>query len=638
MKKILSCLFLFFIFSFISCCNPEESVTDTQTEIANEEELMEKYGPKDLTEEQVDSIIKSIKWETNENPNILGSKKAKKGGTFVYGDPGYPATLRTEGENANYVINYMLQMLIYETLLTLDPVTLEYVSSLADNWSISTDKKTFFYHIDPKAHWQNGKPVTAFDVVATYDLLIDEGMRDPFGSDFWSSKYERPVALTPYIVMVKAKILQWSLFLYFSQAFFILPEHIIGKISASEYMEEYNNKMMIGSGPYMFENASVNQSIVLKRDTNWWAAGLKKNQGLYNFDKFKYVFFTDETLLEENFKKGLVDAFFIPGRKLQKWVKDFTPEKMNSIKYNHIIKQKIHNDSPKGTAGYHFNMREEPFNDKRVRRAFCMLLDRSKIINKLFFGEAKHMDSYYSNLPYQNKNNPRIRYNPVEAIKLLEEAGYSQKNLNEEGYIVKDGKVFELNLNVYITDDTRVETLFQEELRKAGIRINLKNVTWAQHTKEIAERNFKIARMGFTGLLFPNPESGYHSKYADKKNNNNIWGLRNKRVDEICEANNLEFDLKKRIKLIQELDSILINECLAALFWYQDNIKILYWNKFGTPEFVLARYESASFFEYQIVTYWWYDEEENKALQKAKGKDIMLPGRPYEIRYWDKYR
>jgi len=638
MKKILSYVFLISLISIISCCNPEDSSSNTQLQILNEEELMEKYGTKDLTEEQVDSIIKSIKWTTNKKPSTLGSKHAKKGGTFVYGDPAYPATLRTEGENSNYVINAMLEYLIYETLLTLDPVTLEYVPSLADKWYITEDKMTYFYHINTAAKWQDEKPVTAFDIVATYDLLTDEGIRDPFGNDFWRSKYERPVALSPEIVMIRAKILQWSLFLYVSQSFSILPEHIIGNITASEYMKEYNNKMMVGSGPYMFESAATNQSIVLKRDTDWWAAGSKVNQGLYNFDKFKYVFYTDETLLEENFKKGAIDAFLIHRTKLQKWVNDFTPEKMNSIKYNHIIKQKVYNDSPKGTYGYHFNMREEPFNDKKVRKAFCLLLDREKMIDKLFFGEAKHMDSYYSNLPYENKNNPKIRYNPTEAIKLLEEAGYSQKNLNEEGYIVKAGKVFELNLNVYLTDDTRVETLFQEELRKAGVKLSLKNVTWAQHTKEIDQLNFKMARIGRTGLLFPNPESSLHSKLADKKNNNNIWGIKNKRVDEICEANNLEFDIKKRIKLIRELDLILINEHLAALFWYQDNIKILYWNKFGTPDFVLARYESDSFLEYQIVTYWWDDEEADKALQEAKGKDIMLPGKPYEIRYWDKYK
>jgi len=638
MKRILLCIFLISLISIISCCNPEDSAADTQIKTLNEEELMEKYGSKDLTEEKVDSIIKSIKWTTNKKPTILGSRHAKKGGTFVYGDPGYPATLRTEGENANYVITWMLQMLIYETLLSLDPVTLEYVPSLADKWCITEDKKTYFYHINPAAKWQDEKPVTAFDIVATYDLLTDEGIRYPFTNDLYRNKYARPIALSASIVMVETKILQWSLFLYFSQSFSILPEHIIGKITASEYMKEYNNKMMVGSGPYMFESAIPNQSIVLKRDTNWWATNLKRNQGLYNFDRFKYVFYTDETLLEENFKKGAVDAFLTHSTKLQKWVKDFTPEKMNSIKYNHIIKQKVYNDSPKGTYGYHFNMRAEPFNDIRVRKAFCLLLDREKMIEKLFFGETKHMDSYFSNLPYENKNNPKTRYNPTEAIKLLEEAGYSQKNLNEEGYIVKDGKVFELNLNVYITDDTRVETLFQEELQKAGIKINLKNVTWASHTKEIADRNFKIARMGFTGLLFPNPESGYHSKYADKKNNNNIWGIKNKRVDEICEQNNLEFDIKKRIKLIQELDSILVNEYLAALFWYQDNIKMLYWNKFGTPEFVLARYESYYYLEYQIVTYWWYDEKADKALQEAKGKEVMLPGRPSEVRYWEKYR
>jgi microcin C transport system substrate-binding protein len=632
-----------FILSLISSCN-QKSSTETSKKHLTEKDLTKKYGPVDLTEEQVDSIIKSIKWKTNENPTILGNSKAKKGGTVVLGYSGYPATLRTYGENSNILLNQMLTRLVYETLLKIDPITYEYIPGLADKWSISEDKMTYFFHINEKAKWQDGVPVSAFDVVATYDLLIDEGIRDPYYNDFYQSKYERPIALTPNIVMVKAKILQWSLFLYFSASdTYILPEHIIARIEPSEYLRKYNNELMVGSGPYAFKEAVPNQVIALKRDTNWWAAGVTLNKNLFNFDEARINFYTDETVLFENFKKGSIDiAPYIYPHTINKWVEDFSPEKSDAVKNNYIVRQKIYCGKPAEKGGFAFNMREEPFNDIRVRKAVSLLFNREKIINKLFYDEYKHMDSYYSNSIYENKNNPKIRYNPQEAIRLLEEAGYSQKNLNEEGYIVKDGKPFELNLNFYRSDDTRIETLLQEELKKAGIKINLKKVTWAKHIKDLDERKFKMIWINYTADLFPNPENAYHSKYADKQNTNNIFGFKNKKVDEICEKYNGEFNLEKRVALIQELDSILVSNYLMALNWYSEDIKILYWNKFGMPEFVISgvSYSGNVTFKFleAITTFWWYKAAADTALKNAREKGLPLPAKPSEVRYWEKYR
>ena len=114
MKKILSCLILLSLILFISCCNPEDSAADTKIEIPNEAELMGKYGPKDLTEEQVDSIIKSIKWKTSKKPSVLGSKKAKKGGSLILGETGYPPSLRIYGENSN---DYFIQSVLGTLML-----------------------------------------------------------------------------------------------------------------------------------------------------------------------------------------------------------------------------------------------------------------------------------------------------------------------------------------------------------------------------------------------------------------------------------------------------------------------------------------------------------------------------------------
>jgi len=639
MKKIISSFFLISLFSFISCCEQEESAQKSQIEIPNEEELMAKYGPKDLTVEQVDSILKSIKWETNKNSTILGSKNAKKGGTLRIGSYLYPNNLRAYGPNSNYVINLYINQIVHETLLRIDPVTLEYMPGLADKWFIADDKKTFFFHIDERAKWQDSNPVTAFDIVATWDFLSNDGLKDPFTQDLMN-KFERPKALTGNIVMIKPKEIGWQEFLNLSIMVLIFPQHILENLTHEEYLKNFNDKLMLGSGPYKFEKATPNQDIVLKRNPGWWGSSLSVNRGLYNFDRIEYIFYTEETVLDEKFKKGDIDVLYV--RAARKWVRDFLPEKIPEIKKNQIIKQRIFVKAPQGLSGYHFNLNKKPFDDIRVRKALYLLYNREEMMDKLFFNEYKFQDSHFPNSPYENKNNPKIRFNPTEAIKLLEEAGYSQKSLNDDGYIEKDGKVFEFDLNFMSGGDTRIETLYQEELKKVGIKVNLKKVTWAQHTKELDEKTFMVAGVSYTSGPFPPPEEHYHSKFADKKNTNNIWGFKNERVDQICEEYNREYDLKKRIKLIQELDSIVTNDYISILNWYSDNVRILYWNKFGMPEFVLTGvfYDSRSTGReiQSIIAFWWYDEEADKELQRAIKNDLTLPAKPAEVREWEKLK
>jgi microcin C transport system substrate-binding protein len=629
-----------FILAFISFCDKKSSSTAAETTVT-EADLMKKYGSEDLTKAEIDSIVESIKWTTNTAGIILGDIEAKKGGTLNFGSFGYPVTLRTCGQNFTYLLNSILRSLIYETLLKLDPVTLEYLPSLADKWYISADKKTYFYHIDTTAKWRDGKPVTSFDVVATWDLIVHDDLKEPV----WQSmflKFKRPVALRKDIVMIQPKEPSWRAFFNIStEELFILPEHIIGRIKPSDYMKDYNNKMLVGSGPYFFEKASPNEFIILKRDTSWWASSKPLNKSLFNFDRVRFLFYTEETVKGENLKKGDVDVIKIERPLLKDWKEEYTSENMNEIKYNHIIKQRVYINMP-DVNGFYFNLREEPFDDIKVRKAVFLLFNRKIMLEKFYYNEFRYMDSYFAGLPYENKNNPKIRFNQEEAIKLLEEAGYSQKNLNDDGYIVKDGKVFEITLNIYRTDDTRIETLLQEDFKKVGIKLNLNRVTWATTLKDLDERDFKMIALRFTTEIFPNSELLYRSKFADQKASFNIWGLKDIKIDGLLNLYYHEYEMQKRVNTLRKLDSLLTRKYITALLWYEDNMKILYWNKFGMPDFGLSQtdYNGLINFEpyWPVIAFWWKDKDLEEKLHKAKGTETMLPPRPYELKAWQKLK
>jgi microcin C transport system substrate-binding protein len=411
----------------------------------------------------------------------------------------------------------------------------------------------------------------------------------------------------------------------------ILPSHIIRKIDGKGYLDEYQFKMMPGSGPYTYESSRVNEEIIMVRRKDWWQKDFPRQQGYNNFDKLHFIFIQDENLIKEKFKKGELDWIYV--NVAREWHQEFTPAMMPQIANGWVQKRKIFTHRPIGTSGIAFNMRKPPFDDIRVRKAIAHLYNREKMMDKLFFNEYEYLDSFYPNSPYENPDNPKIRYNPDKAVELLEAAGWKQKNRDSDGWLVKDGKRFELNLNYVQKSSERILTIFQEDLKDIGIKLNLKQVTWATDIKEVGERNFEMSSRAYSGLLFPNPESSMHSKFADLPNNNNIWGLKNERIDEICEEYPRMFDPEERIKAVREIDGIVTSLHLYALGWYAAHTRLLYWNKFGMPDYYLSKTGDHR----TLVSLWWFDEEKADALTEAIKNNKELPVGEEIVKWWDKH-
>lgn len=582
-----------------------------------------------LSESELKNLLAALKWETNDEFKGFGSREAKKGGTLTCVETSFPPTLRTVGKNANSTFTSMMTGICYESLLDLDPVSFNYAPNLAKRWAIAEDKVTFYFELDERARWSDGKPVIAADIVKSWELYTDPGIDDPFSIDYWN-KYEKPVAINDRIVMVRSKQLNWRAFM--SIGFMtVLPGHIIDKLDGKKYLEEYQFKMMPGSGPYTYESSKVNEEIIMVRRTDWWQKDIEKNAGYYNFDKLHFIFIQDENLVKEKFKKGDIDWMYV--NVAREWHQEFIPAMMPQLANGWIQKRKVYTHRPIGVSGIAFNIRKPPFDDIRVRKAIGYLYNREKMMDKLFFNEYEYLDSFYPNSPYENPDNPKIRFNPEKAVELLEEAGWLQKNRDPEGWLIKDGKRFELSLNYTQKSFERIYTIFQEDLRDVGIKLNLKQVTWATDIKEVGERNFEMSSRAYGGILFPNPESSMHSKFADQNNNNNIWGFKNARVDEICDQYPLTFDPQERIKAVREIDGIACNDHLYALGWFAAHTRLLYWNKFGMPDYILAKTSD----QRSIVSLWWYDEAKDKTLQDARAKKIKLEAGPEIVRWWDEH-
>jgi microcin C transport system substrate-binding protein len=571
-------------------------------------------------------------WQTStltaEQFRYIANPEAKRGGSITFASSEFPATFRPYGKDNNTELTRMINNSVYESLITVNPLTLEFLPVLASHWKVDADGQTYWFRLDPNSRFSDGHRVTTEDVLATYKLAMDSTILDPFTNSFYAT-FDPPEAISPYIFKVRSKEKNWKNMLYFGGTQ-ILPAHVIGGMGGKEYLDKFQYDMPPGSGPYILNPKDVEKqkSVALTRRNDWWQQDYPINKGQYNFDKIKMVIVRDERLTLEKFKKGELDFYVIS--RAQWWNEEF---KFDEVKRGLIQVRRIYNDNPVGVGGFVFNMRKPPFNDEKIREAFIHLFNRELLLEKLMYNQYTIGDSYYPNSVYTNPNNEKYRYDPARAAQLLAEAGYTKRNA--EGILVNDktGQPFVLEMGITEGLD-RIVTPVQQDLLKAGIKMNLRKVDGPSNFKLMNERNFSIAWINWGGLIYPNPISSYHSKLADVPNTNNLSGFKNTRADQIMDEEQVTFDQAKRVTMLRELDSILMASKQYALSWYAPYTRIAYWNKFGHPDFYLGKIDDWR----SILSTWWNDPD--MAAQIAKGmkdKSVNLGEGARDVMFWPDY-
>jgi microcin C transport system substrate-binding protein len=530
------------------------------------------------------------------------------------------------GKDSGTASNQLLSDLCYESLLTRHSDTLRFMPRLATHWWISDDKLTFRYRINPRAHWSDGKPVIAADVVATWDFLMDPQILQPALQVVYG-KFERPRAISKYMVEVRAKHLSWRNHLYFS-TMPIFPAHEIEGLDGARFLAQHQFRMLTGSGPYVLRDADVNrgQHLTLRRRLDYWGWNERFATGMYNFDLIRLESTEDSVLALEKAKKGELDVFRVG--KAKDWAVDLP--RLEQVRRGLLVMCRVDNDEPLGVSGIVMNMRVPPLNDLRVRLALCHLYNRRKLIEKLFYDQYAPLNSYFPGGAYENPGNETLRYDPDKARQLLSQAGWTVRD--SDGVLTQSGRRLELELTYASKVVERYLSVFQEDCLKAGVLIHLKQLTRATRFQmSYGNRGFQLSTQGWSGSIDPSPETIWFSELADQYNNNNLSGFKNSRVDQLCLQYDRMFDLHERIETIREIDGLIYEQHPAILGWTSPYVRLIYWNKFGHPPWYLGRTAGAD----SVLKTWWLDETKAQRLKQAKrDPSMMLQHGPMEVRYW----
>lgn len=515
----------------------------------------------------------------------------------------------------NNVMSAQVFGLLYETLLTRDPDTLEFAPALANRWSLSEDKQTFTFWIDPKARWSDGRPVSPEDVLWTYQTLVDP--RNLTGAvKYTLERLEPPEILPDGGVRFRAKSLHWQNLSAASQ-FSILPKHAF----EGKDFNLVNFEFPVVSGPYRIAKFEEGLYLLLEKRGDWWRASYPAAAGTYNFDQLKMCFYEDQQNSYDAFLKGELDSMSI--YTASQW--HGIESKLPAVRNHWIIRQEIHNFRPTGMQGFAFNMRRPLFQDVRVRQALAHLLDREFMNHTMMYDQYFLHRSYWEELYGDDHPNPNPGFNfdPAKARQLLAQAGW--KTNPETGLLEKDGQVFTFSF-LNSGGKEKFLAVFNEALKSVGIQMNILNVDWSAWAKKMDEYDFDMTWASWSGSLFHDPEQLWSSHEADRPGSSNITGFKDPAVDALIEKQKSLFDIQARNDLLREIDALLYAQCPYILLWNIDYTRILYWNKFGTPPKVVGKYGGDS-----GEALWWHDPDRADELQEALSTKTPLPAEPARI-------
>jgi microcin C transport system substrate-binding protein len=545
----------------------------------------------------------------------VGDPHAIRGGELNLQTSDFPKSF-------NYFVNTAVDTaavfgLVYDNLMSLNYNTLEFEPLIAKSITVSADKKLFTVKIDPRAKWADGKPITAKDLLFTYDVIMNPKNLTSVQRMSYI-RFNRPKVIDKYTIEFLAKTVHYHNFVAVAE-FTPLPEHLF---AGKDFNKAFNMSLPAGSGPYVLSEVKEGRYFVLTRRKNYWADQLPSRRGMYNFDRVKYKVIRDENVAFEAFKKGDFDTFSVSTGK--RWATDTHSERFQK---NWIIRQKIYNYTPRIFGGLALNLRRPIFKDLRVRQALNHLLDRKTIIEKLEYNQFIPTTSYFPTLYGPKQANPVINYDPVLAKKLLTEAGYTR--LDKEGYLLNSqGERLEFTLTYPLEDYEKYYTQFASDCRKVGVKVNLELVSWATMIKRMDEYKFDTVSIFWNDELFSEGEEQlWHSKHVDEVGGSNLCGYKNPEVDRLIDSMAPIFDVNQRNEITKKIDRILYRDMPYILFWSNDSVWILYKNVFGMPKTVFPKYSTG------IVSYWWFDPQKVKRYQEALKKNQALPGVPTEVYY-----
>jgi peptide/nickel transport system substrate-binding protein len=495
---------------------------------------------------------------------------------------------------------------VYESLMTRgddEPFTLYGLLAKSVETDDARDYVTF--HLDPRARFSDGHPVTADDVLFSWALLRDHGR--PGHREYYSkvAKAEAPDPLTVRFDFGGVADRELPLILGLMP---ILPRHATDVAT----FEQTTMSPPIGSGPYRITDVKPGASVTFTRNPDYWGSDLPVNRGFWNFDEIRLDFYREANAQFEAFKRGLYD--FRHEDEPLRWHDGYD---FPAARDGEVIRDTITPGVPQPSEYLVFNTRRPLFADLRVRQALTLLFDFEWINRNYFFDlyarsagffagselsayrrsaddrERGLLKPFASHIPpdildgsYRlpvTDGSGRDRTTLRNALNLLSQAGYELEGTVLRNHATKAAFTFEILVST--RDQERIALAYQRDLKRAGIEITVRSVDAVQFDQRRLGFDFDMIQNRWDQSLSPGNEQWLYwgSAAADSQGARNYMGARDPAIDTMIEALLAARRRPDFVSAVRALDRALISGFYAIPVFNVREQWIARWNRIERP-------------------------------------------------------
>lgn len=481
------------------------------------------------------------------------SKKSSKSITYNIG--GEPTTLNPLSSSDAF--SSSVHAYVFESLLDKDLDSFDWKPKLAVEWSMSEDKRTFDFKLRQGVKWHDGTEFTAEDVKFSYDVIFTDDYKAVQNRSYYEAIKEVQI-IDKYTVRF---IVKDDYFQNFDvcAGMEILPKHYY---TNKELKKEFGRKI-VGTGPYLFTKYDKGQKIILIKNPDWWGRAVDAEKESYTIPKIVLRFVKEENVSLELLKKGDIDFLSLRPE-------GFIKKTVGKIWDERIVKVKTENKTPKGYNFVAWNFKHPILKDKNVRKALYMLLNRPMMLEKFEYNLSEFATGpIYVQSDYANLSVKAVEYNPAEALKILNAAGW--RDSDKDGILDKviGGKKTNLTITILepAQDFMKYLTVYKEDAKQVGVDLQIKNIEWNSFVKLLDEKNFDAVRLAWTGGGVEwDPKQIWHSSSSQGAGSNFI-SYSNPEVDSLIDQSRKLYEKEKRLTILKKVHELISNDYAYAYFF-----------------------------------------------------------------------
>ena len=431
------------------------------------------------------------------------------------------------------------------------------VPSVAEKWEISSDNKTYTFHIKKGVKFSNGDELTAKDVAFTYTTLADPGYDGPrmdaveklVGYNEYKKGSATSVSgikvIDDYTIsFTESEIKAPALLNDFGYGIMDQKYYNFKKGNAAKKLKSLFLKP-IGSGCYTLKGYKAGQEVDFTANPDYFKGAPKIKNVIMKV--------TNATTNLQELKSGGTDMDMIGAK----------PENINMLKEAGFLNLELYPDNGYGYIG--MNLRNDMFKDKKVRQALMYGLNRKGFVDSYYKGYADVCNSPMSQVSWAyTEDIEKYEYNPDKANKLLDEAGWKK---GSDGWRYKDGKKFEIHWLTYTGSkyEENLIPIVKENWKQLGINVIPELMEFATLSEKVYDKQqFEMYNMAWSNSIDPDP-SGIFSFSQDTLGGFNSVGWHNQDAEDLLKQGLNTTDESKRKEIYQKWVKI-ANDDLPYLF------------------------------------------------------------------------